>query len=51
MAKKDKDIDLDTTLEKAVEEKKDEVKIGHLSMKVEQVKIGSRTINLGTIKL
>ena len=51
MKKKDKCIDLDERLEKAVREKKKKVKIGHTTMEVEQVKVNNRTFNIGTIKL
>lgn len=51
MKKKDKDINLDEKLEKAIREKKKKVKVGHTTMEVEQTKIGNRTFNIGTIKL
>jgi len=47
----EKSIDLDKALEKAIKGKKKKVKIGSKTMKVEQLQVGNRTFNLGTIKL
>jgi len=51
MKKTDKDINLDEALEKAVKAKKKKVKVGSLTMDVEQQTIGKRTFNIGTLNL